>query len=98
MTVIDLGKAREERSPHLSGPAHCLSCNHEWQAVAPVGTVWFDCPNCSLMMGRLANDVMVDEDHWECGCGNTMFYVTPTQIYCPVCGKEQNTGIWKGKQ
>lgn len=38
MTVISFGEERDKRNPHLAGTAKCLSCGHEWAAVAPVGT------------------------------------------------------------
>jgi Zn finger protein HypA/HybF involved in hydrogenase expression len=33
---------------HISGKARCLACKHEWAAVSLVGTVWLECPACSL--------------------------------------------------
>lgn len=83
--VIDLQAHR----PHLSGEAKCLSCNHEWAAVAPIGTVWLECPECGLEKGRLAGTVYRDEHHWHCNCGNELFYVTANVYYCPNCGLDQ---------
>lgn len=58
MTVIDLAQAKADREPHLSGAAVCLACKHEWVAVAPVGTVWMECPACSIERGRYNGAVM----------------------------------------
>jgi predicted RNA-binding Zn-ribbon protein involved in translation (DUF1610 family) len=79
----------QERHPHLVGEAKCLSCNHEWAAVAPIGTVWLECPECGLEKGRLAGTVYRDEPHWHCNCGNELFYVTANGYYCPNCGLDQ---------
>ena len=90
MTVIDLAAAREEREPHLSGAAKCLACHHEWQAVAPVGTIWLECPACSLERGRFVRAVARDGDHWQCNCGNDLFRATADGMYCPNCGVWQS--------
>lgn len=47
--VIDFQAFR----PHLVGKATCLACSHEWTAVAPIGTLWLTCPECTLERGRL---------------------------------------------
>ena len=72
MTVIDIAQAKADREPHLSGSAVCLACKHEWVAVAPVGTVWMECPACSLERGRYHGPVQLDRDHWHCHCGNDL--------------------------
>lgn len=87
-SVIDLAQARIARSPHLSGDAKCLACGHQWVAVAPVGTVWLECPACSLERGRYVAQVERPGPHWHCGCGNDLFRVTPDGPYCPNCGAE----------
>lgn len=89
MNAIDLAAARAERTPHLSGAAICLACRHEWVAVAPVGTVWMECPSCSLLRGRMAHPVVVGDEHWECFCGNDLFRLSPRGAYCPNCGEMQ---------
>ena len=61
MMVIDLAQAKADREPHLSGAAVCLACKHEWVAVAPVGTVWMECPACSLERGRYLGAVNVGQ-------------------------------------
>lgn len=90
MTVIDLAQARADKTPHLSGAAVCLACKHEWVAVALVGTVWMECPACSLERGRYKGSVNVGGDHWHCHCGNDLFHATPTGMYCPNCGEWQH--------
>lgn len=90
MTVIDLKQYREENSPHLSGAAHCLNCQHDFQAVAPVGTTWLDCPACKLKRARYLERVQNNCQHWTCKCGCDLFYITPTNYYCPNCGTSQD--------
>lgn len=83
--VIDFQAFR----PHLVGKATCLSCSHEWTAVAPIGTLWLTCPECTLERGRLIAQCQRDEPHWHCNCGNELFYVTANGYYCPNCGLDQ---------
>jgi hypothetical protein len=90
MAVIDLKQAKEKREPHLSGKARCIACNHEWVATAPVGTIWMECPKCTLERGRYVAQVQRDDLHWHCKCGNDLFYSTPDGIYCPNCGVWQH--------
>jgi Zn finger protein HypA/HybF involved in hydrogenase expression len=83
--VIDFQAFR----PHLVGKATCLACSHEWTAVAPIGTLWLECPECTLERGRLIAQCQRDEPHWHCDCGNELFYVTADGYYCPNCGLYQ---------
>lgn len=50
--VVDFRAAREEREPHWQGTVKCLGCKHEWQGVAPLGTLIVDCPSCGLPKGH----------------------------------------------
>lgn len=87
MNDVDLQAAKQEREPHvISGRAQCLSCKHEWDAVAPTGTTWMECPACSLKRGRFVAQCEYDEPHLHCACGNNLFYVAQSGIYCPNCG------------
>jgi len=75
-----------EAKPHAAGRARCLDCRHEWQAVAPVGVRWLECPSCSLERGRFIAQHEREGPHWYCGCGNDVFQVMPAGVYCPNCG------------
>lgn len=91
--VVDFAKAKEEREPHLCGKAVCMHCQYglegEWEAVAPVGTVFLQCPQCSLIKGIYVNPIL-DEENWECNCGNGFFaYSHRLGMYCPNCGVTQ---------
>lgn len=86
MTVINLSKEREERSPHASGTAKCLDCGHEWACVAPTSVDWLECPKCGLIRGRFKYPFSRDGLEWKCGCGNDLFHVKPQGVYCPKCG------------
>lgn len=89
-TIIDLATWKEEHTPHLAGKATCLDCRHQWAGVAPVGTVWLECPNCRLLRGRFLNPVEREGPHWQCNCGCDLFYVTDSGMYCPDCGAWQH--------
>lgn len=91
--VISLQEEREARQPHVSGPYQCMSCKHEFVAVTPLERLWIDCPQCGLEHARPKGNIQrVDEPHWECNCGNDLFYVTPNRTYCPMCGTTQVFG------
>lgn len=49
--VVSLNDRRQEKSPHLSGKCRCAACGHVWQAVAPIGTMNLECPECLTMRG-----------------------------------------------
>lgn len=87
--VIELSIKRAERLPHLAGPAICGVCGHEWQAVAPVGTVHLDCPRCDRLFGTFKNAVEPDEA-WRCTCGEMLFWMTRDGSMCRRCGSLQS--------
>jgi len=90
MGVIDIAQARSAREDHISGAAKCLACHHRWIAVSPVGTIWLECPECTLDRGRyIAECIRENRLHWSCGCENDLFYLTSEGIYCPNCGEWQ---------
>lgn len=91
--VVSLEDARKRRKPdpHVTGPAVCLDCRHEWVGVAPDGTVWLACPKCTLVRGRFIGHVVIGgASHWTCNCGCDLFHVTKENFYCPNCGAVQN--------
>lgn len=91
MAIVDFVKYKEENTPHMTGEAKCLSCWHKWVAVAKVGTVWLECPQCQLQRGRFILHASKHCEHWECNCGNDLFHVTKNGIYCPNCGINVST-------
>ena len=87
--VISLDDRRLENSPHASGPAVCMGCGHEWQAVIPIPIpAVLECPSCGLEKGTPAGlcepkGGMV----LACGeCDNQRFLVTPNGPFCEMCG------------
>jgi hypothetical protein len=83
---IDFAQAKKDRTPHLSGEAVCLHCKHEWVAVAPVGTVYLECPECAQQKG-IFRWFCSPEVKWACLCGNIHFQIVPgPYIYCILCG------------
>lgn len=73
--------------PHIEGKAVCLNCFHEWQAVAPVGCVQLECPNCSLERGAWYGLVCPDEV-FKCNCGSLHYFITKKACVCCRCGLE----------
>lgn len=63
MTTILQFPDQRPSVPHLCGKAYCIGCQHTWDAVAPVGTVWLECPKCKTPKGRLYEHVLHDLDH-----------------------------------
>lgn len=79
-----------EHKPHLAGEARCMACQHEFVAVAPVGTTFLKCPNCHCDRALLRFPcVREDEDRWTCLCGNNLFHIVAAGTYCPNCGTWQ---------
>lgn len=75
---------------HNSGKARCMACRHEHVAVAPVGVVWMECPECHAMKALFIGACeRQGEAHWTCNCGNDLFHATPEGFYCPNCGEWQ---------
>ena len=88
MSVISLQKFKEDNSPHLTGEARCVSCKHDWAAVAPVGTVELECPSCSLMTGRFINTALRGDEYFECFCGCNLFmHHRDGGAYCAKCAE-----------
>jgi len=78
----------QEFSPHHSGEAKCLSCNHNCVGGAEIGSVEFDCPECRTGKGVLTGCTAPDTV-WECDCGNQHFYITQGTAMCARCGLSQ---------
>jgi hypothetical protein len=78
----------EKKDHHASGEAFCFKCRKEWVAVAPVGTVQLECPECHTMKGlfKFPFNVEVGQLVRECNCGNQLFYLTPEGHLCANCG------------
>lgn len=79
----------ETDGPHLEGPAVCGACQHEWEAVAPVGVVILECPKCARMWGAFKHQVE-PPTAWHCHCGEWLFWLTPTGAMCRRCGTRSN--------
>jgi Zn finger protein HypA/HybF involved in hydrogenase expression len=80
----------KENTPHSEGKARCLLCGYEFVLVAPIEGIWFECPKCKVEKAVFKFPMEVTETkHWQCNCGNFLFYVTPEYIYCPNCGSRK---------
>lgn len=84
-------KQHEEKDPHGVGEAFCMLCNHTWTAVAPIGTVQLECPECHTMKGHFKFEFSPSGGDLvrECTCGNQLFYLTPEGHMCANCGTYQ---------
>lgn len=83
--------SKKDTTIYQSGTALCISCKHEWQARAPEGTDWLECPCCGCWKGKFKYPVYRQPEipYWRCGCNNDLFYINPDGVYCPNCGKVQ---------
>lgn len=87
--IVAINHKVAQESRHLQGDAICAACKHEWVAVAPIGTVELECPNCHTWKGLFANPVApFSEVVYECDCGGQIFFITPDGASCYVCGLE----------
>lgn len=86
--ILEFPGRRAEDDQHGSGPAFCLSCNHTWSAVVPMGTTILECPACHRHTGRLKFEFYPSDDQQVrvCDCGNQLFYLTPEGHLCANCG------------
>lgn len=77
----------EEVEPTGEGPAFCFRCDHEWHAVAPVGTEHLQCPACLTYKGRYRYEFQPQEPVYTCeACTNQLYYLTPDGHLCANCG------------
>lgn len=73
--------------PTISGPAVCIACKHQWQAVVPVGVFELECPACSSMRGVLRWNPRREGYAYVCKCGCDMFsFVSGRGLECLACG------------
>lgn len=89
MGTIAAFPKKEPLDPHIVGAAHCIACAHKWTSVAPVGSVWLECPNCKCDKGLMDQPCVRELPTWTCNCGNDLFHVTKDGYYCPNCGDWQ---------
>jgi len=75
----------QEHKPHLSGNAKCLACDYKWVAVAPIGTVDLECPECGTWKG-VYTGLTAPDTVWQCDCGNQHFYISQEDAMCSRCG------------
>ena len=90
--VIYLDKKREKLSPHMTGKAKCIQCKHEWVGVAPQGTIWLECPSCTLQKGAFIYACEPDnmKSIFTCNCGNEIFLIADNGTICTLCGTWQS--------
>jgi len=84
----------EKTGEYLTGEAFCLDCEHEWLAIAPVGTVsGLECPSCGTVKCIFRYGV-VPEIVWTCNCGCQVFSISGIShnILCYRCGAVHDVG------
>lgn len=76
---------RDADEATLNGEAFCLTCHHRWEATAPVGTFWLECPACHGNKGSFRWPALPEtgQTRWVCNCGSDVFYIK--EQYVPVC-------------
>ena len=75
---------------HNAGPAKCLQCGAEWDAIAPKDTVSLECPECGTLKGVWKGFFDTPEPSFVCDCGNDLFFVGKQGIKCCKCGTDTN--------
>lgn len=93
MSVIEFKPKgqKSEESPHGTGEAFCIDCEHTWVAVAPNGTRCLECPSCHRMTGKFKFEWYPPPGTMVrvCDCGNQLFYLTQEGHLCANCGTYQ---------
>lgn len=95
VTLGRFGSAIDETDtgePNLTGPARCVRCGHEWEAVVPqsTGFAQIECGNCGGEdTGFGMTLVKRGGAQWRCDCGCFAFGISPAEIYCLNCGMVQ---------
>ena len=89
--IKSLQEHKENKTPHMTGEAHCITCHYQWIAVAPLETIWLECPKCKSHKAAFMNHVDVPKDVkvWTCKCENQLFFITEEGCWCPNCGSYQ---------
>lgn len=88
-SVLPFKKPPErEQETHLLGSAGCITCQHVWEAAAPLGTSVLECPKCGHETGHWRGPCTGpdDEVQFVCPCGCWAFQLTPTAVRCLGCG------------
>jgi len=103
MTVISFAKAKEGRSPHWTGTVKCIGCGHEPIAVAPMGTVWVECPSCHLHKAAPKHPFGADQGDVaftcsECGSDalNAFYRKGRFNLMCMGCGIDHTDAVFGG--
>lgn len=83
MSVIAFRKPPQKPTePWCQGEAKCLNCQHTWEAAAPVGTRFLECPECETCRGVWYRPAGATE-------GDELFY-------CRLCDGEALTAFKRG--
>lgn len=83
MNVVPLRMAANDQAGGwASGDAVCIGCKHQWVQVAPVGSRWLECPECTSNKGIFKQPFGADN-------GDSVFI-------CSYCDAEALTAYYHG--
>lgn len=97
--VIPFAKA-ETKESWIGGKAKCVGCQHEWEASAPTGTLWLECPACGTMRGAWVYPVggQVGDEFFSCNCGGEALTAYKRQgkfwLRCMACGIDHTEAVF----
>lgn len=97
--VIDFAQAKIESQSHWAGEIRCIGCQHEWAGVAPMGTMWVECPECGFSKGHPKHpfSCAVGESVYSCACGSQALTAVANsahmKIMCMACGEDHTDNI-----
>lgn len=91
---------RKREEQWLEGQAKCIGCQHVWEAVAPVGTAYLECPSCGSMRGTWVHPVGAEAGDlaFFCNCGSEALTAYKRHgkfwLRCMSCGADQTEAIF----
>lgn len=91
--VVDLAAFRGDKVSYTQGPAKCLDCAHEWEAMIPVGEAHVECPECETLRGVRMTPVnpAVGDTVFTCQhCQSTQMTIYRDRVLCAGCGFEHD--------
>jgi hypothetical protein len=86
--------------PEMEGTAKCIGCQHEWEAVAPLGTAQLECPSCRTMKGMWKHPFAARDGDLEfrCLCGSEALTAYQRHgkfwLRCMNCGTDQTEAVF----
>lgn len=94
--IANFEKEKLARTPHLTGDALCVGCNHTWKHTAPIGTTEFTCPECKTERGMFTYMALPQQGEpiFHCNCGGIAFAMRQDGALCMRCGVTHEWGTF----